>query len=166
MNGGRMVTVAAAVMMASGCAAQRSAQEMNRLKSNVSLLDQRVSQLERASLAQPASSTPEWPSAAQPQAPAGISVAAAPVTVPSGSSSAILKPSTREIQQALKNAGLYQGAVDGKLGPKTRDAIREFQRVNQLKVDGLIGKQTWEKLAPYADGSAASGELHAAESLK
>jgi len=165
MNGGRVMVVAA-VMMASGCAAQRSAQELNRLKSNVSLLDQRVSQLERASLTQPASSTAEWPSAAQPQTPAGISVAGAPVTVSPGSSAAILKPSTREIQQALKNAGFYQGSVDGKLGPKTREAIREFQRVHQLKVDGLVGKQTWEKLAPYTNGSAASGELHAAESLK
>jgi peptidoglycan hydrolase-like protein with peptidoglycan-binding domain len=77
-----------------------------------------------------------------------------------------IKPTTREMQQALKNAGFYQGAVDGKRGPLTKEAIREFQRVNGLKVDGVVGKQTWSKLSAYADLSSASGELNAAESLK
>ena len=48
----------------------------------------------------------------------------------------------------------------------TRDAIREFQRVHGLKDDGLVGKQTWGQLSAYADLSASSGELNAAEILK
>ncbi len=62
--------------------------------------------------------------------------------------------STREIQQALKSAGFYQGAVDGKMGPKTRQAVREFQRVHGLKDDGKVGKQTWAKLAAYVNMAA------------
>ena len=83
-----------------------------------------------------------------------------------GSSAASLKPSTREIQQALKNAGFYQGSVDGKIGAMTRDAVKEFQRVHGLKDDGVVGKQTWGKLQAYADLSASGGEATAAEAVK
>ena len=31
------------------------------------------------------------------------------------------------IQTALKNAGYYQGIIDGKMGKKTRSAVKEFQ---------------------------------------
>ena len=76
----------------------------------------------------------------------------------------MLKPTKREIQQALKNAGFYQGSIDGKVGPQTREAIKEFQRANGLHVDGVVGRQTWERLAPYLDQSSV--ELGAAETLK
>ena len=33
-------------------------------------------------------------------------------------------PSAQDIQQALKNAGLYNGSVDGKIGPGTKKAIQ------------------------------------------
>ncbi len=69
-------------------------------------------------------------------------------------SSAILKsvianPSKKDIQIALKNAGYYSGSVDGKIGPKTSNAIMEFQKDNGLKVDGVVGKNTWESLGQY-----------------
>ena len=77
-----------------------------------------------------------------------------------------VKPSTREIQQALKNSGFYQGSLDGKMGPITKEAIKEFQRVHGLKDDGVVGKQTWAQLITYANLSNDSGELNAAENLK
>ena len=58
-------------------------------------------------------------------------------------------PSTKDIQIALKNAGLYDGEVDGKTGPKTRNSIMEFQKQNNLKVDGVVGKNTWETLGKF-----------------
>ena len=58
-------------------------------------------------------------------------------------------PSAEEIQQALKNAGLYEGEIDGKIGPKTNKAIEEFQAKNNLKVDGKVGRKTWEKMKEY-----------------
>ena len=63
--------------------------------------------------------------------------------------SATTKPTAETIQQALKNAGIYQGSVDGKVGPKTKRAIETFQSQNGLKVDGKVGPKTWSKLAPY-----------------
>lgn len=54
-----------------------------------------------------------------------------------------------EIQQALKNAGYYSGTVDGKIGPQTRAAIRQFQDDMGLKVDGVAGRMTKEKLFKY-----------------
>jgi murein L,D-transpeptidase YcbB/YkuD len=58
---------------------------------------------------------------------------------------------SKQIQAALKNAGYYQGAVDGKLGKKTRKAVREFQKANNLPADGRVGKDTWMILKGYLE---------------
>jgi len=57
--------------------------------------------------------------------------------------------STKQIQTALKNAGFYKGLSDGKLGSKTKQAIRDFQKANGLKADGIAGKRTLAKLKKY-----------------
>jgi murein L,D-transpeptidase YcbB/YkuD len=54
-----------------------------------------------------------------------------------------------KIQQALKGAGYYDGAVDGKIGPATRKAVKAFQRDNGLSADGVVGRSTWNKLKVY-----------------
>ena len=54
------------------------------------------------------------------------------------------------IQRALKKAGYYQGIVDGKVGSRTKDAIRSFQRDNGLEADGVCGRQTWARLQQFA----------------
>lgn len=59
------------------------------------------------------------------------------------------RPKTKDIQVALKNAGYNPGPIDGKIGKQTRDAIRAFQRNNNLTVDGKVGKQTWELLKEF-----------------
>ena len=55
-------------------------------------------------------------------------------------------PDAFMIQKALKNLGLYEGTVDGKMGPKTKAAIKEFQSQNNLGVDGKVGPKTWAVL--------------------
>ncbi|MFA4853780.1 MAG: peptidoglycan-binding domain-containing protein [Candidatus Omnitrophota bacterium] len=55
-------------------------------------------------------------------------------------------PKAKQIQTALKNAGYYQGAVDGKIGKGTREAIKAFQKANNLPADGKVGKKTWAVL--------------------
>ncbi|MDD5072950.1 MAG: peptidoglycan-binding domain-containing protein [Candidatus Omnitrophica bacterium] len=55
----------------------------------------------------------------------------------------------RQIQAALKNAGYDPGAIDGKLGAKSKKAIKEFQSANGLKADGKVGAKTWAKLSTY-----------------
>jgi peptidoglycan hydrolase-like protein with peptidoglycan-binding domain len=37
------------------------------------------------------------------------------------------------------------------MGKQTREAIRSFQRANNLVVDGKVGKKTWEILRGYLD---------------
>ena len=59
------------------------------------------------------------------------------------------KPTPKEIQQALKNAGIYDGKVDGNIGPKTKKAIEAFQTQNGLKADGKVGRKTWKALSAY-----------------
>ena len=131
-------------MLLGGCAGQqRYTQQINSLKSDVGVLDQRVSQLERAGLKEPSAS--EWPTNAQTSAAATTSE----TTAAQHKGDVSAKPSKRDIQLALKNAGFYQGSVDGKLGPHTREAIRKFQTANGLKADGVAGRQTWDKLSVY-----------------
>lgn len=54
-----------------------------------------------------------------------------------------------DIQKALKGAGYYSGAIDGKMGPDSREALRNFQRDKGLTPDGVCGKQTWAKLKEH-----------------
>ena len=55
-------------------------------------------------------------------------------------------PDEKMIQQALKNMGLYAGDIDGSIGPKTKEAIKEFQSNNNLIPDGKVGPKTWAVL--------------------
>ena len=55
----------------------------------------------------------------------------------------------KDIQRALQAAGFYSGAIDGKIGPKTKRAITEFQKAKGLKVDGKVGPKTWAELEKY-----------------
>ncbi|MDD5255330.1 MAG: peptidoglycan-binding domain-containing protein [Candidatus Omnitrophica bacterium] len=59
------------------------------------------------------------------------------------------RPKVKDIQLALRNAGYNPGPVDGKMGAKTREAIRAFQRENGLSADGKVGKKTWDLLRAY-----------------
>jgi peptidoglycan hydrolase-like protein with peptidoglycan-binding domain len=55
----------------------------------------------------------------------------------------------KDIQTALKAANFYIGNVDGKMGPKTKKAIVEFQKAKGLKADGKVGPKTWMELEKY-----------------
>lgn len=54
--------------------------------------------------------------------------------------------SVSDVQRALIRAGYDPGPVDGKAGKKTKSAIKQFQRRNNLKVDGVVGERTWALL--------------------
>ncbi len=58
-----------------------------------------------------------------------------------------------DIQRALKNAGYYNGAIDGKIGAKSEQAIKAFQKDNGLEADGVCGRNTWAKLKAYLSGN-------------
>jgi peptidoglycan hydrolase-like protein with peptidoglycan-binding domain len=51
-----------------------------------------------------------------------------------------------EVQEALKAKGNDPGPIDGRMGPKTRAALKAFQEANGLKGTGQLDNQTAEKL--------------------
>ncbi len=50
------------------------------------------------------------------------------------------------LQKALSRAGFDPGPLDGRLGKKTRSAIKAFQRRRNLTADGVVGEKTWAAL--------------------
>jgi len=66
------------------------------------------------------------------------------------------KPSVKEIQTALKNAGFYNSQIDGALGPMTKKSIEEFQKANGLTADGKVGLKTWNALSKYLVASTVT----------
>ena len=54
-------------------------------------------------------------------------------------------------QIALKNAGLYNGPIDGRIDGETAKAVRVFQERSSLQITGMVGPSTWTKLKPYLD---------------
>ena len=53
----------------------------------------------------------------------------------------------RHVQRFLQEQGYFIDTIDGIVGTNTREAIKKFQRDNQLFVDGIIGPQTLRKIA-------------------
>lgn len=47
---------------------------------------------------------------------------------------------------ALGNYGKNKDGADGVFGVLTRDAVRRFQTLERITVDGIVGKQTWGRL--------------------
>lgn len=58
------------------------------------------------------------------------------------------------IQRALKAIGIYQGKSDGIFGPQTQAAVEKFQNEAGLKMNGVVGPDTWAKLFP-TEGSSS-----------
>lgn len=50
----------------------------------------------------------------------------------------------KDVQEHLKELGYYNGHLDGKYGPLTRLAVLRFQKVNHLKMDGIVGPNTFK----------------------
>ena len=46
-----------------------------------------------------------------------------------------------QVQRRLAHAGYYHGAIDGVMGPRTRYAIRAYERNHGLPIDGAISRQ-------------------------
>ncbi len=60
-----------------------------------------------------------------------------------------VEASVKDVQTALKNAGVYSGKIDGKAGAGTKAAIVEFQKQHHLASDGVLGKRTWKALKSF-----------------
>lgn len=62
----------------------------------------------------------------------------------------------QDVQKVLKEKGFDPGPVDGKMGPKTRAAIREFQKSHQLNPTGTLDQETQQALGVQVEMRAAS----------
>jgi peptidoglycan hydrolase-like protein with peptidoglycan-binding domain len=54
----------------------------------------------------------------------------------------------RYLQELLQFHNINAGKIDGDFGPITEGAVTTFQQSRGLKVDGVVGKETWEALIP------------------
>ena len=61
-----------------------------------------------------------------------------------------------QIQTKLKRWGYYKGNIDGIYGSQTVEAVKYFQRKNNLVVDGIAGKNTLEAMGIF-NSSSSSG---------
>jgi Putative peptidoglycan binding domain len=52
------------------------------------------------------------------------------------------KDKVKEVQEALKGNGFDPGTADGVIGPKTNQAIRDFQKAKNLQATGRIDERT------------------------
>jgi peptidoglycan hydrolase-like protein with peptidoglycan-binding domain len=57
----------------------------------------------------------------------------------------------RELQNLLQEKGFNVGQVDGIIGPKTRDALRQFQGSEDIASTGNPDNETLRALAPSAE---------------
>lgn len=61
-------------------------------------------------------------------------------------------PNVMLLQSALKKLGFFNSEIDGIFGPKTKNAVINFQKSNSLQADGIVGPNTWNALRPYLFG--------------
>ncbi len=65
----------------------------------------------------------------------------------------------RELQRALAALNYNVGPIDGIPGAQTRNALRQFQEINGLRVTGLVDPVTSARLAAKAAGKVESAAV-------
>lgn len=157
-----LVSISGALALLSGCTeTYQEGAQLRRLETKIGVLEARVRQLEGGE--------PVATYGASGKVMPSVSISAGPVPGDADESGASVEateahpaqvlsmhpdfqaPEPQAVQLALKNAGFYDGEIDGKLGPLTKGAVREFQRAHGLQVDGIIGFDTWAQLQPYSE---------------
>jgi hypothetical protein len=84
----------------------------------------------------------QWPAAGTPPAPA---VKPWPGKLLKVTSPLTHNADVKWVQQHLNSHGAHL-TVDSEFGPKTRDAVKAFQRAKKLEADGIVGRLTWTAL--------------------
>jgi len=154
----RLLLVVLSIVMLTGCATtQNKVAPVNQIQNQVVDLEQRMEEQEKEIVDlkyEVKDLTSKLESKGQmiveTSEPYAYSAKSAPVVSVSDSNEMIrVAVAPSEIQKALKGAGLYEGKIDGRIGPKTKAAVVEFQRKHGLKADGVIGQKTWAEMKTY-----------------
>ena len=149
-----LLLVGLLIVLSAGCVSnKRHNRELNAVQSQVNSLSSEVARLEAEAQASKnksglSSFVQQFTTPAPVSKPSVGFASSAVYRTPSG-----FELPAADIQRALKGAGYYNGDVDGKIGPKTREAIRAFQKDNDLTPDGVCGKKTWDLLKTHLDSS-------------
>ncbi len=71
------------------------------------------------------------------------------------------RETVKEVQQALKEKGHDPGPIDGLMGPNTRQALRSFQKAENVKATGTLDQETGQKLGVTLNDRApgAAGDM-------
>lgn len=156
-----LVVIVAGVAVAfviSGCSTmpKKVKEEISGLKTKVDTLESRVDTVESKQAEVEKVTTEQsqvieqLKTEAQPTVKTNVSVKSRDEAVQ------VSNTSTKDIQRCLKNAGFYDGSIDGIRGTQTKRAIRAFQSANGLRADGVVGPKTWDILSKYAGGGHAA----------
>ncbi|HJU20129.1 MAG TPA: peptidoglycan-binding domain-containing protein [Stellaceae bacterium] len=71
------------------------------------------------------------------------------------------RSTVKQAQRALRREGLYHGTIDGIIGPKTRQALAQYQRHNGLQVTASLNSRTMQSLMGQgAVGVGSSASTH------
>ena len=62
------------------------------------------------------------------------------------------------VQDALTKLGYEPGTIDGKDGPNTQKAVREFQASASIGIDGIVGPVTRQALVDKLAADVAEAE--------
>lgn len=108
---------------------------------------QNVQEWKQANVGQPARSA-QQAQPAQPQASA-----AQGATTPTATDPQLV----RKVQQELKAEGINPGPIDGIWGPKTSQAVQQFQQKRGLQASGQLDARTLSALGVAGGQTAAAG---------
>jgi hypothetical protein len=73
-------------------------------------------------------------------------------------------PQVQQAQLELQREGLYQGRIDGIMGPETRQALRDFQQREGLRQTASLDRETLDRLNQAAGSATAqNNQPNAAE---
>ncbi len=144
-----------AAFMVSGCGtSQKKVQsEVTGIKTRVETLESRVESVE-SKQAEAERTTAEQAQALDEMKTSGTSKVKTNISVKSKENTHAGR--IKDVQQALKNAGYYSGSIDGVKGKSTKKAIKDFQKANGLKADGVVGRKTWEILSNHLSSPSTS----------
>ncbi|MGH7114136.1 MAG: peptidoglycan-binding domain-containing protein [Stellaceae bacterium] len=65
----------------------------------------------------------------------------------------------RQAQEKLHSEGLYQGRIDGHMGPETQQALRAYQQKNGLQATAKLDQETMNSLLGAGAGAGQGSSM-------